>query len=182
MVNKYTVPKASKRVNNWLSLKVEPRDSKIDGVGEFAIKNIKKGELIAVFGGHVMTIDEVKTLPSEIGDLALGIADGLLIGPISVDEIDDGDWFNHSCDPNAGILGQIKLVAIKDIKAGEEITFDYVMTIPKNDQIACFDCNCNNNNCRQRITNNDWQKLELQQKYKGYFSQFVQESIDSIKN
>lgn len=167
-------------MNNWLNSKVEPQESKINGTGEFAIGDIKKGELIAIFGGHIITVQEIKSLPDSIADLALGIDDGLLIGPKSLDETDDGDWFNHSCNPNAGILGQIKLVAIKDIMAGEEITFDYVMTIPKDDQYACFECNCKEEVCRKRITNQDWQNPELQQKYKGYFSQFVQENIDSI--
>ena len=34
-------------------------------------------------------------------------------------------YMNHSCDSNAGVVDDRKLVAAKDIKKGEEITVDY---------------------------------------------------------
>ena len=35
---------------------------------------------------------------------------------------------NHSCEPNLGLQGQIAFVAMRDIAADEELTFDYAMT------------------------------------------------------
>ena len=34
-------------------------------------------------------------------------------------------YVNHSCDANCGLRGEITCIAIRDIKAGEEITQDY---------------------------------------------------------
>jgi SET domain-containing protein len=152
-------------------------------MGEFALEDIKKDEIIAVFGGHIITEMEKSKLPKNIGELGLGIDDGLLIGPISVDETDDAEWFNHSCDPNSGLLGQIILVAMRDIKKGEEITFDYVMSCSqKGKKRILFPCDCDSPNCRKEMTNQDWRNPELQQKYKGYFSPYVQRNIDELKN
>ena len=35
---------------------------------------------------------------------------------------------NHSYEPNLGVQGQITFVALCDIAADEELTFDYAMT------------------------------------------------------
>jgi SET domain-containing protein len=172
-----------KLINNWLNEKVKPRKSDKEGNGEFAIKDIKKDEIIAIFGGHVMRRVERNNLPENIKYLPIGIDEEMFIGPKSIEEIDDADWFNHSCEPNAGIKGQIMLVAMRDIKMGEEITFDYVMSCSQNDEKRIlFKCGCGLSNCRKEITNLDWKNPELQQKYKGYFSYFVQRNIDGLKN
>lgn len=170
-----------KRINNWLNSKIEPRKSEKEGNGEFAIDNIKKGEILAMFGGHVMTREERDSLPEEVRYLALGIDEEMFIGPKNIDETDDGDWFNHSCEPNAGLKGQIFLVAIRDIKKGEEITFDYVMSCAQEREgRVLFECNCGSSNCRKEITNHDWKIPELQEKYKGYFSFYIQRNIDKL--
>lgn len=170
-----------KRVNNWLSEKLEPRDSKKHGKGIFAKEDIKKDEILAVFGGHIITRAERDALSEEIGHLSLGINDDLFIGPINENESDDADWFNHSCNPNAGIFGQIILVAMRDIKPGEEITFDYCMSCSQTgERRILFTCDCEASNCRKEITNQDWKMPELQQKYKGYFSSFVQRNINNL--
>lgn len=57
------------------------------------------------------------------------------------------NYVNHSCEPNSilDISGQSKLIAKKDIEAGEEITVDYNET-EKNGKRAC--CDCKSKNCR----------------------------------
>ena len=37
-------------------------------------------------------------------------------------------FMNHSCEPNAGLSGQVVLVAMRDIRDGEEILYDYAMS------------------------------------------------------
>ena len=62
---------------------------------------------------------------------------------------------NHSCNPNCGIkvneTGAHDFVAIRDIRVGEELTFDYAM---RNYSIEYFlmSCGCGSGNCRQKIT------------------------------
>jgi len=172
-----------KRINNWLNPKIEPKKSDKEGKGEFAIEDIKKGEILAIFGGHVITREERNNLPENIRYLSLGIDDEMFIGPKAIEELDDADWFNHSCEPNAGLKGQIILVAMRDIKNDEEITFDYVMSCSqKGEKRILFNCECGAENCRKEITNIDWKNPELQQRYKGYFSYFVQRNIDELNN
>ncbi len=170
-----------KRIYNWLNLKLQAKESGKHGKGVFTTKNILKDEILAAFGGHIMTRAERDALPKNIAGLAIGIDDDLFIGNQKEDETDEADWFNHSCDPNAGLLGQIMLVAMRDIKSGEEITFDYVMSCSqKGERRVLFTCDCGSHNCRKEITNQDWKILELQQKYKGYFSNFVQRNISEL--
>lgn len=64
---------------------------------------------------------------------------------------DFDDFINHSCDPNSGI--QIKgkkvvLLAIKDIKQNEEITWDYSTTMDEDDWE--MDCQCGCLKCRKK--------------------------------
>lgn len=169
-----------KRVNNWLNSKLETRDSKKHGKGIFVLEDIKKDELLAVFGGHIITRVEREALPEDIGHLSLGIDNDLFIGPISKNELDDADWFNHSCNPNAGIFGQIMLVAMRDIKSGEEVIFDYCMSCSQiGNKRILFNCDCGEIDCRKEVTNQDWRQKKLQEKYKSYFSSFVQRNINN---
>jgi hypothetical protein len=76
--------------------------------------------------------------------------------------------------------GQVVVVAFKDIRAGEEITFDYAMTDANCSGIACveMECLCESKNCRKVVTGDDWKRLDLQTKYRGYFSTYVQSLIN----
>jgi hypothetical protein len=85
---------------------------------------------------------------------------------------------NHSCEPNLGIQGQIVYVALRDIKRGEELTFDYAMN---GDEPYEMKCRCGKKSCRGTITGFDWKNPELQKKYDGYFSWFIQRRIDGAK-
>jgi len=79
-------------------------------------------------------------------------------------EVDD--FFNHSCDPNAGLkitVTKAVLIAIKDISPGQEITWDYSTTMDEDDWE--INCNCGSNNCRGKIRDFKYLPPEIQQKY-----------------
>ena len=67
---------------------------------------------------------------------------------------------NHSCNPNAGIRGDNELFALKKIREGEELTYDYSTTMWE-DQVKIkkwlrlplwvLRCKCNEDNCRKMI-------------------------------
>ncbi len=160
---------------HWLSKKAETRLSSISGNGTYAKKAIRKGELIAVFGGHVLEMKKWRMLPKKIMHMGITINENLAIGAIEEDELGEGDFVNHSCDPNAGINGQIFLVAMRDIKANEEIVFDYAMVLSLNK--FKIKCNCGSKNCRKEIRWDDWKDPLLQKKYDGYFSWYLQKKI-----
>ena len=136
------------------------------------------GNRLAIFGGKLIPAVE------EIGDYGLQIDETYVINAFDSEkqETDDGFFFNHSCDPNSGIKGQIFLVAMRDIEPDEEVTFDYAMCLHRVDGLPPYHlvCLCGKNNCRKIVTDDDWKLPELQQKYDGYFSWFLQEKIERM--
>jgi len=165
----------SKQPSSYLSSKLEGRP-KADGSGNgiFSLEPIKKGELVAVFGGVVYEWDAFIHLPDRERSLCIQVEDHHFLVPRPIGE---GDYVNHSCNPNAGLSGQIGLVAMRDIKIGEEVCFDYAMsdTMPYDE----FNCGCGSLNCRGKVGGNDWQKPVLQKRYAGYFAPHVQRKIDA---
>jgi SET domain-containing protein len=168
----------AKRVtnSNWLSPSAETRRSGIDGFGTFARRRIMAGELIAAFGGRVITLAEWRALPEEERRRSLAIHDDLELVMCHRGHPGDGDWINHSCEPNAGIRGQIFLVAMRDIEEGEELTFDYAMVIC--DPEFRMECRCGRRNCRKIVTGDDWKEPGLQASYLGFFSLYIQDKIN----
>lgn len=164
---------------SWHSPKTEVKESSSHGKGNFAVQNIQKGELLMVFGGYIMTRTEERALPEEINDNGIFVTPDLVIGIRNLSEIEGATYVNHSCEPNAGIKGQIFLVAMRDIATGEEITFDYAMALhrsPGNPPYS-FACTCVTKTCRKQITDTDWQLPELQKKYAGYFQYYLEERM-----
>jgi len=160
---------------SYLTPKAEVRTSDIGGRGVFAIAPIAAREVVSVWGGHLVTWDELQSLPPETRDHPVQIWHGLYLGPTTVDEMEDVDYFNHSCDPNCGVKGQIVLVAMHDIDAGTELTFDYGTT----DAVGMdFECACGAESCRGRVTSDDWRSASFRARYRGYLSQYIQEMID----
>lgn len=58
---------------------------------------------------------------------------------------------NHSCEPNLGLDGRRVFVALRDIAAGEELTYDYSVTDDELDWFMEEECRCHSSNCRKRI-------------------------------
>jgi SET domain-containing protein len=164
---------------SWMNPNLEVRNTKKYGKGVFTKEDIKKDSTLAFFGGYIMSLQEESLLDKSIRDSAHQIDDNLVIGIKNVKEIQDVDFFNHSCEPNAGFRGQICLVSMKNIKKGEEVTFDYAMVLG-GDEPYELNCQCSNSTCRGKITNTDWKNLKLQKEYEGYFQWYIQDKI--IKN
>ncbi len=168
--------------HSWLHPGLEKRKSGTQGWGIFARADIRKSERLAIFGGKIMLIDEMYQLPGNMQGYTMQIEDRFVLGPAGTIS-EDTDFFNHSCDPNSGFKGQIFLVAMRDIRAGEEITFDYAMTVSESvgsDMVFEMVCTCGSPRCRKTITEQDWMLPELQDRYKGYFSQYIQDKIEEL--
>src|SRR4051812_48594412 len=98
----------------WITPKAEKLSSHIHGKGLFAIQPIMEREVIAIQAGQVTTKTEInKNKPKGLMP-GLQILDNFYIGPSTLIS------FNHSCDPNIGMAGNIMFIAMKDIDAGEE--------------------------------------------------------------
>jgi len=165
---------------SWMNPKLIVKDTEKYGKGIFTTKNIKKGELVTVFGGHIYNLNYEKNIPQNIRDNGLQITDKLILGIIKQEEIEDAIYFNHSCNPNMGIGGQIFLIAIKNIKKNDQLTFDYAMALSGKDRYS-MKCSCGDKNCRGKITNTDWKLPSLQKRYKGYFQWYIEEKIKKLK-
>ena len=160
------------------SSKTEKRRSNIDGRGLFAREPISKDEIVVAKGGYVMTEAQRNEVEGRVGPAEIQITEDLFIGPTTEAEREGGMMhLNHSCDPNLGVQGQIVFVALRDITAGEELTFDYAMT---DDEPYEMECNCRTPICRKVITGYDWMQEEVQLKYDGYFSWFIQRRLDAL--
>ena len=163
----------------YFSPKIEKRMSPIQGRGLFAKADIETGEVVIVKGGYVPTKRQRDETGKELGPSEIQITEHLFIGPTSENEREGGMMhLNHSCEPNLGLQGQIVFVALRNIRANEELTVDYAMT---DDEEYEMQCKCGAETCRGVITGADWRRPEMQRKYDGYFSWFIQRRIDAMK-
>lgn len=163
----------------YFSPKVEKRTSGIEGRGLYARSSIRKGDIAVVKGGYILTKAQRDDISKELGPSEIQVSEDLFIGPSTIAEREGGMMhLNHSCEPNLGIQGQIVYVALRDIDPGEELTFDYAMT---DDEPCEMKCRCGAKSCRGTITGFDWKRPEVQKKYDGYFSWFIQRRIDAAK-
>jgi SET domain-containing protein len=171
-----------KQTYSWVSDDLEIINIKY-GKGLFAKKNIKKDEFLSILGGYAISALDESVLPKKVSDYGIQISENMILGYKKESEVDYSCFFNHSCDPNTGIKGQIFLVAMRDIKKGEQITFDYAMTLHKVKGLKAYkmECLCGSKNCRGLITEDDWKIPELQKKYKGYFQWYLEEKIKTLK-
>ncbi len=163
----------------WFSEKVEKRSSGIEGRGLFSVAVIRTGEVVVVKGGYVFDRQTRDELAKTLGPTEIQIDDDLFIGPTSHEEREDSMMcLNHSCDPNVGIVGQILFQAMRDIEPDEELTFDYATG---DDDDWTLDCGCGTASCRGRVTGKDWQKVDVQRRYVGWFSGCLERKIALLK-
>ncbi len=147
------------------------------GFGLFARVALARDEVLVAWGGPVLTLAEVLGLSREEQGHTMQIDEDLYIGAVSMDE--PADYVNHSCDPNAGIHGQIVLVAMRAIAPGEEICFDYAMA--DGSAFDEFECSCGAPHCRGHVSGDDWKLPELWARYDGYFSAYLQKRIEKLR-
>ena len=113
------------------------------GRGVFAARAIDQGEEILRFTGPIISLQEAE----EKGETS---ANPLQIGPDTFMDLEEpGVLVNHSCDPNAGIVDDSRLVAISRIEKGEEIFYDYSATV--SDDPWEMECFCETELCRGKI-------------------------------
>jgi len=148
------------------------------GFGVFATRNIKDGEHIIRCDLSKLKAYSVKDIPKHPLAKNPKFADHW-------DEVGRGKWVldispasyvNHSCNPNCVTkyytFKKKDLIALRDIKKGEELTDDYSTVSPYDfgtHRIMGWKCHCGEKNCRKNITA-DFFKLpvKLQRKYYPY--------------
>jgi len=130
----------------------------------------------------------LSTWSEEKQGIAYEVAPGIMNAPrIDLDweteipkELMEDFCINHSCDANVWFHGsENKFLARRDIKKGEEVTYDYGTTEcnPK----WSMNCLCGLPCCRGRITGDDWKNFEFREKFKGHFFGGVQGKIAELE-
>lgn len=139
------------------------------GFGVFATRDILRDEIIAEFKGPLVKIETMEGIPQEVWDHLLNV---------NVDEYlivrEPTARTNHSCDPNAGIIRDVFLVAMRDIRKDEEITFDYSITTVDDWQMECM---CGSLSCRKKIGNYRDLSDEIKKKYEKYTPEWIKSTL-----
>lgn len=162
---------------NFASAKIMARLKSGHCRGVFALAPIASGEVVAAWGGQVMDLLAFEALPEALRRLSVQIDDALFLVPQGGEN--PADYFNHSCQPNAGLRGQSIIVAMRPIAAGEEICYGYAMSDGSGyDEFAC---GCQTAACRGEITGDDWTRPDLWTRYEGYFSPYLARRIRRLR-
>src|SRR6266704_999830 len=131
---------------SYLSPKTEVRESEIHGRGLFATADIAKDEIVAVKGGHIISRKQLREkVTPRLGPVEIQIGKDRFIAPVTEDEREMSMLYsNQSCDANLGMRGEITFVAMRDIRAGEELTHDWATT---DDDDYSVECKCGSPPC-----------------------------------
>jgi hypothetical protein len=137
--------------------RIQTRRSGVHGKGVFALTDFAKGETIIEYVGEIITWKEaLRRHPHDPTDPnhtfyfhidETHVIDALYGGNSS-------RWINHSCKPSCEpdeVDGRIFIKAIRDIKAGEELSYDYGLVIdaPMTKELKLeYPCWCGTKKCR----------------------------------
>lgn len=160
---------------SYLSPKAGPRPVGAGTSGVVALEPIAAGEVVGAFGGRCVDRSALEVLPADAKDRSLQIDDELFIVD---DESEAIAHVGHSCRPNCGLRGAVLVVAMRDVAAGELLTFDRAMA--DGSDVHDTECQCGTPDCRGKITAEDWMLPELQLRYRGYFSPYLARRISSL--
>ena len=125
------------------------KKSNIDKRGLYASKNIREGTKIIDYVGKIISKKE-----SNENSKFDNKKDIYLFNLNNKYDLDGNFKFNtarlinHSCNPNCEVFGKglkLWISAIKDIKKGEELSYDYGFSYDKN--YKQFPCKCGKKNC-----------------------------------
>jgi SET domain-containing protein len=121
------------------------RSSAIHAAGCYTTTPIRKGVRVTEYTGHRMSQKKADVLYKDsLITYLFGLGDGAIV----IDGHATAMFINHSCAPNCETEeedGHIWINAIRDIAAGEEITYDYCLYDGGEDEAVC---NCGAKNCR----------------------------------
>jgi len=138
----------------------EVRKSEIQGRGVFATRDIRKGERLIEYRGEIITDAEAdRRYPFDENErhhtFLFMLDDGNIID--AQKSRTPAKYINHSCNPNCEAVeedGRIFIDAIKAIRKGQELVYDYHFILEEPHNAAnkkLYPCNCGARNCRGTI-------------------------------
>jgi hypothetical protein len=160
--------------------RIQVRRSGVHGKGVFALQDLAEGETLIEYVGEVISWDEAQDRhPHDPKD-----PNHTFYFHVNEDRVIDAlfggnssRWINHSCNPNCEAdedNDRIFIKAIRNIKAGEELNYDYGLIIdePYTKKLkAEYPCWCGAKNCRGTLLSpkerKDTPKIPKQKKAKS---------------
>lgn len=127
-----------------------------NGKGIFAAKSFKREETIETINGKLIRHEKAMKFWNEDIKKAENLFRYCGTRYLSP-EGELGDYSNHSCNPNAGVIknkGKLFWIAIDEIKRGQEVLIDY-STIIGADDAWTMRCNCGEKKCRKIVKSVD---------------------------
>jgi len=133
------------------------RTSRKHGLGAFATRSIPAGTRLCEYGGERLTPEEAdRRYPESSAEpyhtFLFAIDDDVVIDAAVDDYV--AKWINHSCDPNCDAVvedGRIWIDTIRDVRAGEELAYDYAFELDEPHTAAAkrrYPCHCGARRCR----------------------------------
>lgn len=153
------------------------RLSPVSGRGLFATAPIPRGELVAFWAGHAITYAQYLALPDDVQQFPVQVWFDTFVGPTSTAEIEPCDFMNHSCEPTCGVRGSTAVVARRDIRKDEELTFDYGTTDTHPFRMTCH---CGTATCRGVVSGDDWKDPAFRARHAGFLSLYIHEMIRQL--
>lgn len=128
----------------------------------FALQSFQPGEVIAEFwAGTIAAEPTYLTVQVDIGK-------HITLQPEFL------QYINHSCDPNVFFdTTLMQLVALRELKSGDEMTFFYPSTEWKMTQ--SFNCYCGSSNCLGDIRGASYLSDDVTKQYR--FTDFIQQQL-----
>ena len=155
-------------------------ESKIQGVGVFAARDFAEGEVVLSLDDS-RVVDAEHPLRPERGEFARH-CDYLEGGKVVLQKFPERH-INSSCDPNVYARrgdGESLVVARRRIRAGEEITSDYIIDCHGGD---VWQCNCGSARCRRTVVSSFFElPLAWQLEYLPLLNEwFVREHREEVE-
>lgn len=143
-------------MNQLIEDLIEIKESKF-GKGLFAKKNIPAQTILCkITGSELNFASTVELKHKESHSLQIDFDKYILCEPPFL-------FSNHSCNPNCGINASLEMFALKKIKKGEELFWDYSTSMLE--RHWTMKCACGEKCCRKIITDFDLLPQRLQSKY-----------------
>jgi hypothetical protein len=158
-------------LERWITDAAEPYETERCGRAVRAVMRIKAGAPVAVVGGLVVPIEQIDEYREHMTHVGLQVNDGFFLCPSDDASIAATGVFNHSCEPNIGLVDSVTFVALTPIEPGADLCFDYAFSETHFDG---FECLCEAPTCRGRVEPTDWRDRRIQESYGSYFSPYLQ--------
>ncbi len=128
------------------------------GQGTFAAVPIAAGETVFTFFGPIINGEQVRAKgTAQANPVQIGRDEFIDVQP-------PGVFINHSCAPNAGVIKNNVMIALRDIAADEEVRFDYSTTMSEQNSWG-IPCLCGHETCRKFILDFRFLPPDRQQYY-----------------